>query len=117
MSLRTINTLPSCSMICICNNSTVRTISGFSWKPVTDSQLRYITITQSSVRYELKLITRHSHRHSLRRAQGLSHMTMKAKVVLALFYQNSYVLSNGQNALNNSKNGLSYGQSYIFHVL
>ena len=47
--------------------------------------------------------TRHSHRHSPRRAQGLSHVTTKAKVIWELFYQKSYQLSCGQNALDDPK--------------
>ena len=47
--------------------------------------------------------TRHSHRHSPRRAKGLSHVTTKAKVIWELFYQKSYQLSHGQNALDNPK--------------
>ena len=44
-----------------------------------------------------------SHRHSPRRAKGLSHVTTKAKVIWELFYQKSYQLSRGQNALDNPK--------------
>ena len=44
-------------------------------------------------------ITRHSHRHSPRRAQGLIHVTTKEKVILALLCQKSYPLSRGQHAL------------------
>ena len=47
--------------------------------------------------------TRHSHRHSPRRAYGLSHVTTKAKVILALFCQKSYPLSPDQNALDDPK--------------
>ena len=47
--------------------------------------------------------TRHSHRHSPRRALGLNHVTTKAKVIWELFYQKSYQLSRGQNALDNPK--------------
>ena len=50
-----------------------------------------------------KQTTRHSHRHSPRRAKGLSHVTTKAKVIWELFYQKSYQLSRGQNALDNPK--------------
>ena len=34
----------------------------------------------------------------------LSHVTIKAKVILALFCQKSYPLSRGQNALDDPKN-------------
>ena len=51
----------------------------------------------------IKIKTRHSHRHSPRRAQGLSHVTTKAKVIWELFYQKSYQLSCGQNALDDPK--------------
>ena len=51
---------------------------------------------------------RHSHRHSPRRAKGLSHVTTKAKVIWELFYQKSYQLSHGQNALDNPKIMKSY---------
>ena len=47
--------------------------------------------------------TRHSHRHSPRRAQGLSHVTTKAKVIWERFYQKSYQLWCGQNALDDPK--------------
>ena len=47
--------------------------------------------------------TRHSHRHSPRRAQGLIHMTTKAKIVLALLCQKSFPLSRGQHALDDPK--------------
>ena len=66
---------------------------------------------------QIQAITRHSHRHSPRGAQGLSHMTIKAKVILALFYQKSYALSSGQNALDNSKKWTELWPVYIFHVL
>ena len=53
--------------------------------------------------FAINKITRHSHRHSPRRAKGLSHATTKAKVIWELFYQKSYQLSCGQNALDNPK--------------
>ena len=48
--------------------------------------------------------TRHSHRHSICQAQGLSHVTIKAKVILAHIYQKSYALSRGQKVLDDPKN-------------
>ena len=62
------------------------------WDRQTDRQTDRMTNKQTNE-------TRHSHRHSPRRAWGLSHVTTKAKVILAFFYQKSYQLSCGQNAL------------------
>ena len=55
------------------------------------------------VTLNLLQLTRHSHRHSPRRAQGLIHVTTKAKVILALLCQTSYPLSRGQHALDDPK--------------
>ena len=60
------------------------------------------------------IITRHSHRHSPRRVLGLSHVTTKAKVILALFYQKSNQLSNCQNALDDPKIMKEHTQILIY---
>ena len=73
-----------------------------SRKWVHQKQTNHQETKKNSTKQEFKR-TRHSHRHSPRRAKGLSHVTTKAKVIWELFYQKSYQLSHGQNALDNPK--------------